>query len=138
LASFTLQYEREAVDRRRPSLMSLSSRGSVNARCDWSKAVRHDANGPGVTNVPVNWLLVHFSCPVNGGAADVVDLGQVGSWFTIGQALAGLGTLRVVEAELRAHLDAVLLGDCAALAGALDDALALILGHGRDERHETA
>jgi len=46
--------------------------------------------------------------------------------LAVGQALAGLGTLHVVEPELGAHLHTVLTGDGATFVGALDDAQALV------------
>src|SRR5262245_24165513 len=67
--------------------------------------------------------------------ANAVDLSKVAGGLAIGQALAGLD---VVEPELGAHLHAVLAGDRATFVGALDDAQALVLGHGGDECHEAA
>ena len=58
--------------------------------------------------------------------------------LAVGQPLAGLGTLHVVEPELAAHLHAVFAGDGATFVSALDDAQALVLGHGGDEGHEAA
>src|SRR5262249_6378578 len=58
--------------------------------------------------------------------------------LVVGQTLAGLGTLHVVEPELAAHLHAVFAGDGATFVSALDDAQALVLGHGGDEGHEAA
>src|SRR5690348_12532059 len=46
--------------------------------------------------------------------------------MTVGQALAGLGALHVVEPELAAHLHAVLARDGATFVSALDDAQALV------------
>src|SRR5262249_3765281 len=75
---------------------------------------------------------------IDRGTADAIDFGKMVGRLAIGQALAGLGTLHVVEPELGAHLHAVLAGDRAAFVGALDDAQALVLGHCGDECHEAA
>jgi hypothetical protein len=62
----------------------------------------------------------------------------VAGGLAVGQALAGFGTLHVVEPELAAHLHTVFAGDGATFVSALDDAQALVLGHGGDEGHEAA
>src|SRR5262245_53114419 len=88
------------------------------------------------------WSLSSSSLPqartINRRPAYSVDFGKMVGRLAIGQALAGLGTLHVVEPELGAHLHAVLAGDRTTFVGALDDAQALVLGHGGDECHEAA
>ena len=52
-----------------------------------------------------------LSHAIDRSPADAVDPGKVAGGLAVGQALAGLGTLHVVDPELAAHLHAVFAGD---------------------------